>query len=214
MGRTSSAKQRLITAMADLVHRKGYEAVGVEEVCRTAGVKKGSFYHFFASKRDLMIAALEDRWNMATAYVVPQAFNRSLPPLARLARFFSHMADLETANQKAGGAALGCPFGNIAAEVGTSEPLLARRADQAFCGLASLIRDTLTEAKASGDIDKRLDVNEAADAIVAYFEGLSLLSKVRNDPSIIGRLGKRAVQLALTARPPDAPQTRKLRRRR
>ncbi|HEV8657558.1 MAG TPA: TetR/AcrR family transcriptional regulator [Thermoanaerobaculia bacterium] len=182
--------------MADLVHRRGYLAVGVEDVCKAAGVKKGSFYHFFSSKRELMLAALERQQHMAHAHVLATAFQADLPPLQRIDRLFAMVAGMETSNKNRGGRVLGCPFGNIAVEMSASEPKLARRADQAFCGFASFIADALREAKKRGEIERDVNIDETADAIVAYFEGLAVLAKTRNDPALLRRLGRHAVLLA------------------
>lgn len=197
MGRTSDAKERLIAACASLVHRRGYAAVGVDEICEAAGVRKGSFYYFFSSKRDLMLAALERQQAMAESHVFSVVFGESdEPPLRRLDRFFATIAEMEAAQKKRGGQVLGCPFGNIAAESAASDPHLARAADTAFCGFASFVRQTLAEAKARGDLARNVDVAEAAEAIVAYFEGIALLARARNDPSLLTRLGARAILLA------------------
>lgn len=196
MGRTSDARERLVAAMAALVHRRGYLAVGVDDVCRAAGVKKGSFYYFFASKRDLMLAALNRQWQMGHDHVIRVAFAADQPPLKRIERLLAMVAEIETSNRDREGCVLGCPFGNLAAEVGSSEPALTKRADEAFCGFGEYIRDALSEAKRLGQLGRHVDVRNAADAIVAYFEGVALLAKTRNDPSLIRRLGPRAVQLA------------------
>lgn len=202
MGRTSDARERLITAMAGLVHRRGYLAVGVGDVCQEAGVKKGSFYHFFASKHDLMLAALDRHFEIASEHVLKAAFARDIPPLQRIQRFLTMVADFETSNRTKEGHVLGCPFGNIAAEVGGSEPQLTQRADQGFCGFASFIHDALEEAQKNGEIPKTVDAKQAADAIVAYFEGLALLAKTRNDPDLIRRLAPQATLLATGASSP------------
>ena len=188
--------------MAGLVHRRGYLAVGVDDVCRAAGVKKGSFYYFFASKRELMLAALEQQWQMGHDHVIRVAFDPNRPPLERIERLLDMVAQLETSNKAREGRVLGCPFGNLATEVGSSEPALTKRADEAFCGFATYIRDALSEAKRLGQLGRHVDVQDAADAIVAYFEGLALVAKARNDPSLIRRLGRRAVQLALQPKRP------------
>ncbi len=214
MGRTSDARVRLVAAMADLVHRRGYLGVGVDEVCKAAGVKKGSFYHFFASKRDLMLAALDQHWQMGHDFAAQPAFADDVPPLERIERFFTTIAGLEAGNKSAKGNVLGCPFGNIAAEIGSSDPVLAKRVDEAFSGFASLVRAALTDAKARGDVDRTVNVHEAADAIFAYFEGLALLAKTRNDPSLIRRLGARAVQLATRPTRPAPKRGRRNPRRR
>ena len=196
MGRKSNAAERLVTAMASLVHQRGYLAVGVDDVCKAAGVKKGSFYHFFASKRDLMLAALDRQAQMGEQHLVGAAFNADLPPLKRIERLLETAGRLEASNKTRGGHVLGCPFGNLAAEVGGSEPLLTKRVDQALCKFSESIRDALVEAKRLGHVPRGLDVRKATDAILAYFEGVMLLAKTRNDPSLIRRLGPMAVHLA------------------
>ena len=40
------------------MYARGCTAVGVDEICRQAGVHKGSFYHFFPSKQALILAVL------------------------------------------------------------------------------------------------------------------------------------------------------------
>ena len=59
MGRTSDAKQKLIDSAIELIHSRSFADVGVNELCQHAGVKKGSFYHFFPSKQDLTLTALD-----------------------------------------------------------------------------------------------------------------------------------------------------------
>ena len=203
MGRRSDAKERLIEAMAGLVHRRGYLGVGVDDVCKAAGVKKGSFYHFFASKRELMLAALDRQGQMGATHLVGAALAGDPPPLKRIERLLETAARLETSNKARGGRVLGCPFGNLAAEVGGSEPILTGRVDELLCKFSEPVRDALNDAKRSGDVPRALDVRKATDAILAYFEGVMLLAKTRNDPSLIKRLAPLAVQLAtgpLTAR--------------
>ena len=46
-GHDTSTRQRLLDAADVLMHERGYEAVGVAELCNAADAKKGSFYFFF-----------------------------------------------------------------------------------------------------------------------------------------------------------------------
>ena len=62
MGRVSDAKDRLLDAAIKLVWRNSYGAVSVEDICHEAGVKKGSFYHFFPGKNELVAAAFRQYW--------------------------------------------------------------------------------------------------------------------------------------------------------
>jgi TetR/AcrR family transcriptional regulator, transcriptional repressor for nem operon len=59
---SENSRTRLLTATIDLVRANGYAATRVEDVCAAAGVTKGSFFHHFASKEELAIAAA-GQWN-------------------------------------------------------------------------------------------------------------------------------------------------------
>jgi TetR/AcrR family transcriptional repressor of nem operon len=133
---------------------------------------------------------------MGQEHLVGAALAGDHPPLKRIERLLETAARLEASNKGRGGQVLGCPFGNLAAEVGGSEPVLTRRVDELLCKFSECIRDALRDAKRGGDVARNLDVGQATDAILAYFEGVMVLAKTRNDPALIRRLAPLAVQLA------------------
>jgi TetR/AcrR family transcriptional repressor of nem operon len=196
--------------MADLAHRHGYKAVGVDQVCEAAQVKKGSFYHFFASKRDLMFSALERQWQHASDHI-DTAFADDLRPCDRIRRLFSMAASAETKNKMRAGHVLGCPFGGVASEAAISEPMLAKRADKAIRSLTSAVRTCLMEAVRSGELPPETSIDDASESVAAYFQGVALLARMRNDPTVFSRLGRRAVLLVgaseQDARKPRAQST-------
>ena len=59
MGRTSTAKDRLIEAVLELLWTGSYGGTSVDQICERAGVKKGSFYHYFPSKSELAKAVID-----------------------------------------------------------------------------------------------------------------------------------------------------------
>ena len=87
MGRTSDARDRLIQAAKDLTYARGYTAVGIKDICEEAGVQKGSFYHFFPTKRDLLLAVIDAHVEWLQA-IVAEAAQPDLRPLERIRRLF------------------------------------------------------------------------------------------------------------------------------
>ncbi|HEX6836727.1 MAG TPA: helix-turn-helix domain-containing protein, partial [Polyangia bacterium] len=83
MGRVSTARARLVQAAIDLIWTDSYGAVSVDAICEQARVKKGSFYHFFKSKDELVIAALDTHWENRKPQL-ELLFARARPPLERL----------------------------------------------------------------------------------------------------------------------------------
>jgi TetR/AcrR family transcriptional repressor of nem operon len=61
----SDSRSRLLNAALKVVRSKGYTATRVEDLCAEAGVTKGSFFHHFKSKDDLVLAAVA-HWDEVT----------------------------------------------------------------------------------------------------------------------------------------------------
>src|SRR5215217_5181664 len=83
MGRTSDADERLKAAALELMWEESYGAVTIDDICKHADVKKGSFYYFFDSKAALAVAALEQMWIDDWKPSLDARFSPSVEPLER-----------------------------------------------------------------------------------------------------------------------------------
>ena len=189
MGQVSDARAKLVNSALELMYARSYADVGVQELCTRAGVQKGSFYHFFPSKRDLTLAALERQSEIARRTIIEPAFSSTLPPLKRLEVWFSRIHDHLASVKRKTGHVPGCPMGNLACEMSTQDEVIRLKVDSMFKDLAGLIERTLAEAVDRGDIAPQ-DTRRSAQAILAYMEGVLLLAKAKNDPSVIKKLGQ------------------------
>jgi AcrR family transcriptional regulator len=55
----ADTRQRIIDSAVDLLHRVGYAGLRVDTITAHAGVGKGTFYHHFARKEDVLLAFFE-----------------------------------------------------------------------------------------------------------------------------------------------------------
>ena len=145
MGRTSDAKERLIQAAMDLFLTRSYTDVGVQELCKAASVKKGSFYHFFETKQDLVLAALDRWWEITRKTAWERAFSSERPPLERISRFFELVYEQNCQFYEQHKQLCGCPFGNLAVEMSAHEPLIRHKIDRIFEDVIGRLQRTLDD---------------------------------------------------------------------
>lgn len=55
-------REKIIECALNLFCRKGYESVGVQEICNATGVTKPTLYYYFKSKYGLLEALLEEKY--------------------------------------------------------------------------------------------------------------------------------------------------------
>src|SRR3954463_9547729 len=99
MPRVSDAKEKLMDAAQSLIWESSYGTTSVDDICAKADVRKGSFYHFFKSKAELEVAALEADWR-GKQQRYNEIFSPTVPPLERLAHFFDFVYEKQGALQK------------------------------------------------------------------------------------------------------------------
>lgn len=192
----TDTRERLITTAAGLWHARSYADVGVNEICEAADVRKGSFYHFFPSKQELAVAVIDRQWREAQEHVVTPALAAGGTPMAQLRRIVVGIAeDVERLTDEIG-VVPGCPFGNLAVELSTIDGAVRERLEQLFEGQQEMLRRLLDRAVEAGELPAGTDTADAARAMHAYIEGVLLVSKNANDPSIARRLLPLAVRLA------------------
>ena len=178
----------------ELLHEKGFNAVGISEICDRAGVNKGSFYYFFPSKRKLALDVVDSLWHDSREFL-EQALLGEGPPLDRLRRYFDRLLEYHIASCSEHGRQIGCPLGNMALEVSTQDTLLRDRLMQAFEGHIGYLERLLREAHSRGDLPETSDPRRLAESLVALIQGKIMLSKMRDDTAPLEDLGAVALQL-------------------
>src|ERR1017187_2196174 len=90
------SKTRLLDAARHVIRAKGYAATTVDDICREAGVTKGSFFHHFKTKDDLALAAVH-YWEQSTgAFFASAPYHHAQDPVDRLLGYLDFRAAILT----------------------------------------------------------------------------------------------------------------------
>ncbi len=190
MGRTSTAKEKLISSAIELIGNRSYNAVGVQELCDHSGVKKGSFYHFFPSKRDLTLEALDTMWGKFKEEMLDPIFNSDMSAVDKFNVLINKSYEYQADTKDCTGCVTGCGIGNLALELSTQDEIIRQKIEQIFEEWAQYFENIIVDAVNEGDLSVDTDPRSTAQAILAYMEGVSLMGKTFNDPTMISRLGE------------------------
>ena len=188
MNAETDTRSRILAVARDMFHSRSYADVGIQEICHAARVQKGSFYHFFPSKRDLALAVIDDMADDWAHGFVAEAFDSDLPPVERLDFLIDAAYYWQKASADMEGRMPGCLFGNLALEMSTRDDVMRARLNAVFDKARDQFRAALDEAVGTGAL-AAMDTEATASAMLAYLEGVILLAKTRNAPELILTLG-------------------------
>lgn len=197
-------RERLIEAAAQLMHSRGYNAVGVSEVCEAADANKGSFYHFFDSKEALMGAVLTAHREKV------RALRDTLPPSAPAIEQLPMMYDAASlgvaAQYQEFGHVRGCPIGSMGAEIATQSEVIRQAVCDALDEMTAAVEQLVARAVGEGSLNPTTDIDALAQRLIAYVQGATLLAKSKNDPSVMQELRTGYLQLLGLDPTPTQPQ--------
>lgn len=193
MKTTGATRERLLEAAMKLIWPHSYGAVSVDMICREAGVFKGSFYHFFSSKSELMAAALEHHW-LTNQPHFDRIFAPVNPPVQRILRYFEHVRRKQIERKQQAGKILGCPYASIGAEVSLNDEVIANKIRELITRYTRYFERALEDANSSGEL-KTENPRAKAQELFAYLEGILTLARVQDDSKLLSDLPRGAMAI-------------------
>jgi TetR/AcrR family transcriptional repressor of nem operon len=176
-----SARESLIEAAHTLVRRQGWTATSVDQICTAAGVTKGAFFHHFASKEALGVAAVQAWTDRAETHVFDNALLTTIEdPLERV---LAHI-DLREALIEGVAEDYTCFVGTMVQEAfATSDPL--RSAGQAsLAAYSERLADDIDQALERHGSTMPVNSHSLAYFVQAVLQGAFVLAKGQGDPAV------------------------------
>jgi TetR/AcrR family transcriptional repressor of nem operon len=180
----STSRDRLLDAAVSVIRAQGLHATTVDDLCRAAGVSKGAFFHHFASKDDLAIAAA-DHWSVTTGDLFEAApYHEPDDPAERVLGYLDFRASLI-------GDAIErytCLVGTMVQEAYATNPAIRDACGASILGHAATLEADIAEALMDAGTNAA-DVGAEAASLARHtqvvLQGAFVVSKAANDPAVV-----------------------------
>lgn len=169
-----TAKDKLVETALQLMLDKGYAGTAVDEICEKAGVSKGSFYHYFNTKEEIGLAALEAFIQRGTQLMQSGTYQNIKDPVERV---FGYLDHAEAVSKKIWGD--GCLLGTFATDLARTQPAIQASVialfDQVEANMAEVFQPIASFRK------QNPTASQLARQYVAMLEGAIVLAKAYGD---------------------------------
>jgi TetR/AcrR family transcriptional repressor of nem operon len=177
----SPAREKLLEHAQDLMLIKGFVATTVDEICKAAGLTKGTFFHYFKNKEELGKATLDRFFRFQLEMVGRGSFRKKTDPLERLMGW----VDSAIEASKNPMARKGCLLGNFSQELSDTHPEIRSECAKRFSEWTALLKKDMDEAKGRYLPGSTLDTQGLAEHFIGVIQGSLILAKAKQDFGIV-----------------------------
>jgi TetR/AcrR family transcriptional repressor of nem operon len=186
MKKSCETKEKLLQVGFDLIWDNSYGSVSVDDICKRAGINKGSFYHFFPSKADLAVAAYEEHWKEKRP-AMDRIFSSQTPPLQRLQNWCQYVYDTQREKAEKYGHVCGCPYATVGSEIATLDEKIRAKSEHLMNAGRKYIETAIADAIREGLVAVNNPVT-AAMTLQSLLLGMLVEARVQNDLKVLENL--------------------------
>jgi TetR/AcrR family transcriptional repressor of nem operon len=184
MKQESETKQKLLDTTLDLIWEHSYGSVSVDDICKRAGVLKGSFYHFFHSKSDLAAATLESYWDQFRRPQLDQIFSPQVAPLERLTQYCDQLYQNQKDRFSKTGRVCGCPINSMGSELSSEDEKVRKKSQEISARVRTYLESALRDAEHQGLWQGR-NIPSKAMELYSHVTGTLLQARINNNLEMI-----------------------------
>ncbi|WP_416066532.1 TetR/AcrR family transcriptional regulator [Rhizobium sp. ZK1] len=178
-----TTRDRLISEGMRQLLAHGYEGVGIGPILKAVDVPKGSFYYFFHSKDDFVVAVIE-AYEEKYLHLREKFFtDTSLRPLDRLDAYFAYLEN----EYRTEAPYAGCLYGMIAQTAAGRSAVVLDALATSFERWEKSIQGLLIIAQQDGDIGTEENIGDLTASIVEGYEGALIRAKAKEGVSAFTR---------------------------
>ncbi len=178
-----SRKEKLLNAAQHLMLQKGYVATRIDEICKLAGVTKGSFFHYFSNKEDLGKKLLEYATENNSTRLRNGGYLDKENPMDRLFGFIDFVISVLRAPDRESS----CLFGNFTQELSYTHGEIRQMCENHFVGRTNFLSGIFKEMKQINPSNEEIDLDSLAETLLSLIQGALVVGKAKRDLDLFER---------------------------
>ena len=175
-----ASKTKLLDAALQVFRTKGYTATTVDDICQTAGVTKGSFFHHFKGKEELAIESTKYWTEVTSGLFATAPYQQIADPRERVLAYINFRAQILQGNLTD----FTCLLGTMVQETFETHPAIR---DACWIGIdthAQTIAKDIAEARALYAPEADWTAESLAHYTQAALQGAFILAKAQGGAAI------------------------------
>jgi len=166
----SDARNRIVQTALALFAARGYHNTGIADILKESGVKRGALYHYFSSKNELGLAAIDEMFRLLAEQGAVKHLRTDGHPIDRMVK----MLDALPGNTKLPSGESVTP--SAAVRLGTAEAEFSQHLSTRFEELLGELEVILRKGVAEGQVQEGVEPLVVGRAFVVMCQGIFFMS--------------------------------------
>lgn len=176
-------RQSILDTARRIVARKGFAAVGLNEVLAEAGVPKGSFYHYFTSKDAFGEAMMQSYFDDYLATMDRIAADTGKSSAEHLMRYWQNFYETQIFDDCQGR----CLVVKLGAEVSDLSETMRMAMKAGTTAIVDRVEQMIISGIADGSVSVDASPRTTAEALYDTWLGASVMAKIHRSPDYLDR---------------------------
>lgn len=176
--RPTDPRSHILDTAQRLIAANGFAGVGLNEILSSAGVPKGSFYHWFSSKESFGADLLNHYFAKYMAELEDMLGPQQLPPRQRLEAYWRFWRENQVGDDPDGR----CLAVKLGAEVSDISEDMRLALQAGTSSIIARLARVVEEGLKDGSIASGQTAEELAETLYQLWLGASIMSKITRGP--------------------------------
>lgn len=169
------SREEVLDAAMHVFWTQGYQATSMLDLEAATGLKPGSLYNSFVSKKGLFLEVIDHYRSSMVGMRIATVLHQG-QPLDGIEAFFRTTYDAFEPHQL-----VGCLLTNIATEIGNDDAIIQDRIAGGLQMIEEAFRHRIEEAQNRGDFPKDRNAADVALHLTSCYQGLCVVGRLSRD---------------------------------